>query len=91
MARSDVQERERALALRSEGESIRAIADQLDVPRSTLGGWLRGIGRSVSGGFLGECGWCGDLFFTTHPRRRHCCREHTVDAAHAAARERGTR
>lgn len=81
-------QRERALALRRQGQSIRTIADRLNVPRSTLGGWLHGIGRTVSAGFLGECGWCGDLFFTTHPRRRYCCREHTVAAAHKSDRER---
>jgi len=70
-------ERERAHAnaykLRAEGLSIREIAARLDVPRGTVGQWLRGVGERV---LIGECELCGDRFVSERADRRFCCGAH---------------
>lgn len=80
--------RDLALDLRQHGQTIREVAEQLHLPRSTVGDWLRGVPLLRREGFLGECAWCGDLFFTTDRRRMYCSRQHTVAAAHRAERDR---
>ena len=70
-------ERERARAnahkLRAEGLSIAEVADRLQVPRSTVGEWLRGVGERC---VIGECALCGERFVTSTARRRFCCSYH---------------
>src|SRR5919197_547733 len=69
--------RERARAnayrLRSEGLSIAEVADRLDVPRGTVGGWLRGWGERC---LIRECALCGERFVTDTALRRFCSPTH---------------
>jgi hypothetical protein len=69
--------RERAKAnapgLRANGVSIRQIADRLDLPTGTVGGWLRGRGEWYE---LRTCELCGERFIAATGRQRFCTRQH---------------
>lgn len=65
--------RERALFLRSNGEPIWGIADKLGIPRSTVGGWLKGIGATEH--FL-KCLLCGERFAANRSHKKFCCTAH---------------
>jgi len=69
--------RERARAnayrLRAEGLSIVEVAERLDVPRGTVGAWLRGWGERC---LIRECALCGERFVTDTALRRFCSRAH---------------
>lgn len=77
---------ERARELRSVGLSVREIAQALEVPRATVGDWVRGVDRGAHG-HLAEC-WCGEMFFTKSPLAKFCSRAHTMAAAGKAYRAR---
>jgi hypothetical protein len=70
-------DRERARAnayrLRAEGLSIVEVAERLDVPRGTVGGWLRGWGQRC---LIRECALGGERFVTDTVLRRYCCLAH---------------
>jgi hypothetical protein len=61
----------RALLLRANGASITAIAQQIGVPRTTVGGWLHGHGE-----WWRECRLCGAPFTPNSGAQRFCTPEH---------------
>jgi hypothetical protein len=65
--------RQTVLRLRREGESVRTIAKQLGVPKSTVGDWIRGQGEPR---FLNTC-WCGERFYSTRWDALSCSPEHS--------------
>ena len=68
-------ERDRANAhkLRADGLSLRQIAEQLDVPISTIGSWLLGEGGWFE---IRNCKLCGVPFHANNPRQRFCTHQH---------------
>jgi uncharacterized protein YjcR len=70
-------ERERAKAnaraLRANGLAIRAIAERLGVPVSTVAGWVRGRGEWCE---VRECELCGERFIAASGRQRFCTPAH---------------
>jgi hypothetical protein len=62
-----------ALALRANGLSIRQIAARLNVPKGTVGGWLRGRGEWYE---VRECELCGTRFIPASGRQRFCTTQH---------------
>jgi Homeodomain-like domain len=63
----------RALLLRANGMSITAIAQQIGVARTTVGGWLRGHDGYSE---IRECRLCGDPFTPNSGAQRFCTRAH---------------
>ena len=64
-----------AHALRANGLSIREIAARLDVPRGTVGMWLRGWGERYE---IRNCDLCGERFIATTARQRFCTPQHAA-------------
>jgi hypothetical protein len=64
-----------ALKLRAEGLTVTEIAARLDAPRSTLGGWLCGIGEWSD---ARACELCGEHFIATSPKQRFCTPAHAA-------------
>jgi hypothetical protein len=62
-----------AQALRANGLSIGQIAARIDVPESTVGGWLRGRGEWYE---IRECELCGEHFIAASGRQRFCTPQH---------------
>jgi Homeodomain-like domain len=73
MKRRAEAERARALALRNEGLSIRAIAERLGVPSRTVGRWLHGRGDCHA---VRSCELCGEPFIAVSARHRFCTPAH---------------
>jgi transposase len=65
--------RANAYRLRAEGLSIAEVADRLDIPRGTVGAWLRGWGERC---LIRECALCGERFVTDTALQRFCSRAH---------------
>jgi hypothetical protein len=84
-------ERAQALMLRSQGLSIRAVAETLGVPSRTVGSWLRGCGDCHA---VRSCELCGEPFLAVSARHRFCTPAHQrkhfyVFRTRNAIRERG--
>ena len=73
MRRRSERERGRALLLRADGLTIRAIASDLGVPLSTVSRWLRGRGDAQR---VRECALCGERFIAVSARHRFCSPAH---------------
>jgi hypothetical protein len=71
-----------ALKLRREGLSISQIAQRLDLPRWTVGGWVRGYGEWYE---IRQCRLCGERFIARSGSHRFCTPAH----AERFRRERG--
>jgi hypothetical protein len=65
----------RALLLRANGLSITAIAQQIGVARTTVGGWLHGYGEYSE---WRECRLCGEPFTPNSGAQRFCTPEHAA-------------
>ena len=66
-------ERANAIALRANGLSIREVAERLEVPKGTVGGWLRGRGEWYA---VRECALCGERFIAASGQQRFCSPAH---------------
>jgi hypothetical protein len=62
-----------AVALRANGLSISKVAEQLGVPRGTVGEWLRGRGEWYE---IRECRLCGERFIAASGIHRFCSSAH---------------
>lgn len=75
LARTHGAMKERAMALRLDQDmSIHQIAEHLDLPKSTVGQWVRGHGET---NILRECPMCRHSFFAGRKDKvfcRHACR-----------------
>ena len=73
MRRRSDSERARALVLRTQGLTIRAVAEELGVPSRTVGSWLRGCGDCHA---VRSCELCGQPFLAVSARHRFCTPAH---------------
>jgi hypothetical protein len=62
-----------ALLLRAKGLTVTQIAERLDAPRSTIGGWVAGYGEWSD---MRDCELCGERFIPTSPKQRFCSHAH---------------
>lgn len=62
-------QRQRAYRLRDENFSITEIAEQLGIPRSTIGDWLKGEGEFFRDA---ECVDCGAHILIVSSRKFYC-------------------
>ena len=69
MTPSEQSVRDQALVLRSAGASIRVIASALDLPRSTVGDMLRGVGAPS---YYVICEQCGQGVIAARSHARYC-------------------
>lgn len=60
--------------LKANGDSVRVIADKLQVPRSTVGDWVRGM--DIEPVVYRECAGprCAERFATWMRTKRYCCK-----------------
>lgn len=61
---------ERARVLKSQGDSINAIAQTMGIPRSTVSIWVRGMHEEPA--MLKYCARCGDAFLARRRDTKYC-------------------